>query len=629
MTLVKICGVTREEDALAAARAGADLVGFVFAPSPRRVRPDVAARIAAKLPSRVKRVGVFTGVPSREMRRIAALVGLDMIQLYGGKVGGEVHPRGLPYLHALRCVRERDLAAAQELVSRRSQPTPYVLDGPRGGSIDLDLAARAPGRFFLAGGLDTQNVTTALARVRPYGVDVSRGVERSPGRKDPSAIQAFLEAVRRFDKAKTPRRRHGSLAARPRSRRADPPAGPANDRSASPLEGPPARCQPRRGFFGPFGGRFVPETVVPALDELDRAFRAARRDQTFCEDLHTLLRDFIGRPTPLHEARRLGARWKGARVFLKREDLAHTGAHKINSCVGQGLLARRLGKSRVIAETGAGQHGVATATAAALLGLRCRVYMGRVDMGRQASNVSRMRLLGAEVVAVDEGTATLRDATSEAIRDWVTHVRGTHYVLGSAVGPAPYPEIVRTFQSVIGREARRQILRQAGRLPDAVVACVGGGSNAIGIFHGFLRDPGVALYGVEAGGRGRAVGQHAASLTRGRPGVLHGSYSYLLQDPDGQVLDTHSISAGLDYPGVGPEHAQLHARGRATYTAVSDAAALRAFHELTRTEGILPALEPAHALAFARTLSRQIGPKGVLLVNLSGRGDKDAGTIVQ
>ena len=387
--------------------------------------------------------------------------------------------------------------------------------------------------------------------------------------------------------------------------------------------------RPRPGWFGPFGGRFVPETVIHALDELDEAFRAARGDPSFRVELKDLLSRYVGRPTPLYEARRLATAWGGPRIFLKREDLAHTGAHKINNCIGQVLLARRLGKTRIIAETGAGQHGVATATAAALMGLRCLVYMGRVDMARQAINVSKMHLLGAEVVPVDEGTATLKDATSEAIRDWVTNVRTTHYVIGSVVGPAPYPEIVREFQRVIGREARAQILAAAGRLPHAVVACVGGGSNAIGLFHAFLRDRSVRLYGVEAGGRGAGRGEHAASLTRGRAGVLHGSYSYLLQDRNGSVQETHSISAGLDYPGVGPEHAHLRKTGRVRYAAVSDRAALRAFRELSRLEGILPALEPSHALAFARSLARTFERRGLLLIGLSGRGDKDVDAIVR
>jgi tryptophan synthase beta chain len=377
------------------------------------------------------------------------------------------------------------------------------------------------------------------------------------------------------------------------------------------------------GRFGAFGGRYVPETVMPALVELEAAFIAAQADPAF-EAEHALLRaTFVGRPTPLYLAERLTAKGGGARVVLKREDLCHTGAHKLNNALGQVLLARRMGKTRIIAETGAGQHGVAVATACARFGLPCRVYMGTEDIRRQAPNVDKMRLLGAEVAAVESGSATLKDAINEAFRDWVTHVRDTHYVIGSVVGPHPYPLIAREFQAVIGREARAQMLERFLKLPALVVASVGGGSNAIGIFAGFLNDPAVRLVGVEAGGRGLRSGEHAATLVAGRPGVLHGAYSYLLQDADGQVLTTHSISAGLDYPGVGPEHAFLRDSGRATYVAASDHEALEAFRQLTRLEGIIPALEPAHALHVAQQEAQRLTPEDIVLVNLSGRGDKD------
>jgi len=369
-----------------------------------------------------------------------------------------------------------------------------------------------------------------------------------------------------------------------------------------------------RGYFGQFGGRFVPETLMAALEELDTAWRQATDDPRFRTEYDGLLGDWVGRPTPIHRAERLGAHAAGARIWLKREDLAHTGAHKINNALGQALLARRLGKPRLVAETGAGQHGVATATAAALLGLACRVYMGVRDAERQRTNVLRMELLGAEVWRVEGGAGTLKDAINEALRDWVTNVRTTHYALGSVVGPHPYPRLVRDLQAVIGREARAQLLEREGRLPDAVVACVGGGSNAIGAFRAFLDDP-VALIGVEAAG--------AASLAHGRPGVLHGARSFLLQDDAGQVLEAHSVSAGLDYPGVGPEHAWLEETGRARYVTVSDDEALAAFHLLARAEGILPALESAHAVAHAVALASALGPERIVLVNLSGRGDKD------
>ncbi len=381
---------------------------------------------------------------------------------------------------------------------------------------------------------------------------------------------------------------------------------------------------PVGGRFGPYGGQYVPETVMPALEELEAAFRAALRDPSFTEELDRLFRDYVGRPTPLWRADRLAASLPGGvRVYLKREDLCHTGAHKINNALGQALLARRMGKRRLIAETGAGQHGVATATAAALLGFTCRVYMGEEDMERQALNVFRMRLLGAEVVAVRAGSRTLKDALNEAIRDWVSTVEDTHYVLGTAAGMHPYPWLVRELQAVIGREARAQVLAAEGRLPDAAVACVGGGSNAIGLFAPFLDDPGVRLFGVEAAGKGLESGLHAATLTAGRPGVLHGSLSYVLQDADGQVLMAHSISAGLDYPGVGPEHSHLRDTGRATYLACTDEQALAGMRLLSETEGIIPALESAHAIGALPEVCAQLPPEALIVLNVSGRGDKD------
>jgi tryptophan synthase beta chain len=379
------------------------------------------------------------------------------------------------------------------------------------------------------------------------------------------------------------------------------------------------------GRFGPFGGRYVPEALIAALDELTAAYHQALADEEFQAEFHRLLRDYAGRPSLLYDAERLSEE-VGARVLLKREDLNHTGAHKINNVIGQALLTRRMGKTRVIAETGAGQHGVATATAAALFGLECVVYMGEVDTERQSLNVARMRLLGASVVPVTSGSRTLKDAMNEAFRDWVTNVDDTHYVIGSVGGPHPFPAMVRDFASVIGTEARAQTLERTGRLPDAVVACVGGGSNAMGIFHAFVADTDVRLYGFEAGGEGVDTPRHAATLTAGSPGVLHGARSYVLQDEDGQTLESHSISAGLDYPGVGPEHAWLHDSGRAEYRAVTDAEAMDAFHLLCRTEGIIPAIESAHALAGARQVAAELGSSAVLLVNLSGRGDKDVAT---
>ena len=381
-----------------------------------------------------------------------------------------------------------------------------------------------------------------------------------------------------------------------------------------------------RGYFGEFGGRFVPETLVAPVDELTAAYEEARRDPAFLAALQDLLSTYVGRPTPLYEARRAtGA--SGVRLFLKREDLAHTGAHKINNALGQALLAARMGKRRIVAETGAGQHGVATATACALLGLECVVYMGAEDMARQALNVFRMRLLGATVEQVDAGSRTLKDAINEAMRDWVSNVSTTYYLLGSVLGPHPYPLMVREFESVIGQEARAQILAAAGRLPDVVVACVGGGSNAMGIFDAFVDDERVRLVGIEAGGRSLAPGDHAARFAGGRAGVLHGTRSLVLQDEDGNILQTHSVSAGLDYPSIGPEHAWLAARGRSEYEWIDDAAALSGFQWLARYEGILPALESSHAVEWARREIARLPPGAVVLVNISGRGDKDVETI--
>jgi len=381
-----------------------------------------------------------------------------------------------------------------------------------------------------------------------------------------------------------------------------------------------------RGHFGTYGGRFVPEALVAALDELTAAYEKCRHDQAFQAELAGLHATYTGRPSPVTDARRFAEHAGGARVLLKREDLNHTGSHKINNVLGQALLTRDMGKTRVIAETGAGQHGVATATAAALLGLECVVYMGAEDTRRQALNVARMRLLGAEVIAVEAGSQTLKDAINEAMRDWVTNVDRTHYILGTVTGPHPFPAMVRDFQRIIGDEARQQVLDLTGALPDAVVACVGGGSNAMGIFTAFLDDPAVRLYGFEAGGEGVDSGRHAARMAGGSPGVLHGTRTYVLQDEMGQTLPSHSISAGLDYPGVGPQHAYLHDTGRATYAPITDTEAMDAFALLCRTEGIIPAIESAHALAGAMKVGRELGPAATLLINLSGRGDKDVDT---
>ena len=381
------------------------------------------------------------------------------------------------------------------------------------------------------------------------------------------------------------------------------------------------------GHFGNYGGQFVPETLMHPLEELASAYDDAQHDPAFQAELDHLFHNYSGRPTPLYLAERLTKAWSGAKIYLKREDLNHTGAHKINNCLGQGLLALRMGKKRIIAETGAGQHGVATATVCALLGFECDVYMGEEDIRRQELNVFRMKLLGARVRPVSAGSKTLKDAINESMRDWVTNVRTTYYMLGSVLGPHPYPTMVRDFQSVIGREARAQILEKEGRLPDVLVACVGGGSNSIGLFYDFVGDKQVRMIGAEAGGRGQNLGDHAARFSGGRPGVLHGTFSYILQDEHGQIVPTHSVSAGLDYPSVGPEHALLHDTGRVEYTSISDAEALDAFHELSHLEGIIPALESAHAIAQAKKLHAPAGQ--IVLVNLSGRGDKDVTEVMR
>jgi tryptophan synthase beta chain len=398
----------------------------------------------------------------------------------------------------------------------------------------------------------------------------------------------------------------------------------AAEKAATPTQLPDAG-----GHFGVFGGRFVSETLMAALEELEAAWRKYIADETFMARLDSDLTHFVGRPSPLYFAENLTRKMGGAKIVLKREDLNHTGAHKVNNTVGQALLAQAMGKQRVIAETGAGQHGVATATVAARLGMKCVVYMGSEDVKRQSVNVFRMKLLGAEVVSVEAGSKTLKDALNEAMRDWVTNVDDTFYVLGTVAGPHPYPAMVRDFNAVVGREARRQMLDEYGKLPEALVACVGGGSNAIGLFHPFIDDTDVAMYGVEAAGRGLSGHEHAASLCAGRIGVLHGSRTYLLDDDAGQIIDTHSVSAGLDYPGVGPEHAWLKDSGRAQYVGIDDEEALAAFHELTRSEGIMPALESAHAIAYGMKLAAERDPDEIVLVNLSGRGDKDINTVAE
>ena len=599
---VKICGITRADDACLAVDLGASALGFVFwKESPRFIEPAAARAIVSSMPPFVAAVGVFVDAPAEYVRATARLVGLAAVQLHGAETPEYVAGLGL---RAIKVVRADP--AELDRLSRWPDDVTLLVDaadharkGGTGTTVDWEVAAAmaARRRLILAGGLTPHNVAHAIRAVHPIGVDVSSGVEERPGAKSPAALRRFLAEARL-----------GDVLALPPFGRRDPDA---------------------RGYFGAFGGRFVPETLVAPVEELERAYLAARADPAFAVEFSRLLADYAGRPTPLSEAARFSRAAGGARIFLKREDLTHTGAHKINNALGQALLAVRMGKPRVIAETGAGQHGVATATACALLGLRCDVYMGAEDMRRQAPNVTRMEWLGARVRRVDGGSRTLKDAINEAMRDWVANVGDTYYLLGSALGPHPYPLMVREFQSVIGAEARRQILAAAGRLPDAVVACVGGGSNALGIFDAFLEDGSVRLVGVEAGGTALEPGRHAARFAGGSPGVLQGTRTFILQDADGNIGATHSVSAGMDYAAVGPEHAWLRAIGRTAYVNVSDEEALDAFRELARLEGILPALESAHAVAAARRLGPEIGAGGILVVNLSGRGDKDMGTMME
>jgi tryptophan synthase beta subunit len=612
--VTKICGVMRPEHALLASLYGANMLGLMFAPSSRQISLSDAIAIRRSLetsPSRPLIVGVFVNERIERVIQIAREVGLDIVQLSGEETPDEVAECSLsfPVVKVLRFPPGTPPADALRVISGyRALVGPdrlrFALDtysaGAYGGTgrtsdwtLMRELARHE--QIILAGGLNPDNVSSAISQVQPWGVDVSSGVELD-GSKDPYRILSFLR----------------------------------NARSSTTQASKPSYNLPdAHGRFGDFGGQYAPEVLMPALRQLEIAYREAKADPAFIARLRQLEAGYVGRPTPLYFAAGLTAACGGARIYLKREDLAHTGAHKINNALGQGLLAVRMGKHRIIAETGAGQHGVAAATVCAMLGLECIVYMGEVDIERQALNVYKMRLLGAEVRPVSSGSRTLKDAINEAVRDWVTNVDTTHYLIGSAVGMHPYPTIVRDFQSVIGIESRQQSLDQLNALPDYVIACVGGGSNSIGIFHPFIDDTSVKLIGVEAAGSGIETGKHAATLSMGTVGVLHGSRSYMLQNADGQVIETHSISAGLDYPGVGPEHSHLKETGRATYVSVTDAQALEAFHQLCRTEGIIPALESSHALYHAAQLAKTLPQDTIILVNLSGRGDKDIHTVAQ
>jgi tryptophan synthase beta chain/phosphoribosylanthranilate isomerase len=586
MTRVKVCGITSVEDARGSIAAGADALGLNFVPgTPRALEVEAARSICDVAAGLVVRVGVFRDAPLEAVRETASAVGLDAVQLHGQEPPEYVAALAWPVLKALPA--DADLVES----AARYPDVDLLIDHPSGGgsgrSWEYARARELVGRgrrVWLAGGLEAANVADAVRSARPHGVDAASSLESAPGRKDAERVRAFVSAVR----------------------------------SALPeTEEPDAS-----GFFGPYGGRYVPETLMPALEELEETYAVLAMDDGFWAELSHERASYAGRPTPLYLAERMSEEL-GLRIYLKREDLAHTGAHKINNAIGQALIARRMGKRRIIAETGAGQHGVAAATACARYGLDCEVYMGEEDTRRQSLNVFRMQLLGAKVIPVTSGSRTLKDAMNEALRDWATNVRTTYYLIGSTAGPHPYPLLVRDLQAVIGQEAREQILAAEGRLPDLLIACVGGGSNALGLFHPFADDASVRFVGVEAGGQGIERGPHGAPLSAGTPGVLHGSYSYVLQDDAGQIFEAHSISAGLDYPGVGPEHARLKEIGRCEYVPATDAEALDAFVYLTRTEGIIPAFETSHAIAELRRRAPELPRDSLVIVNLSGRGDKD------
>ena len=613
MPRVKICGITRPEDAEQAAALGAWAIGFILWPQSKRVAdPAVAAGIARALRRRVEIVGVFVNPTLDEVVHAAEGIELTYVQLHGDE--GPAFCTAVAERTGARVIKALGIGSGADIRSAERYHTElHLLDtaagsayGGTGRTWDWDLVAQR-----------RSNDPADPVR-RPH----SR--QRRGGDRGGEAVGGRRQLGRRGGaRRQGPGQGRGVLRGRP-GHRGGLVSGPSKLGLASSLREHRAPAVEHR--FGEYGGQYVPETLMPALAELEAAWVAARADEGFKAELATLLRDFAGRPTPLYHAKRLSEA-AGHTVYLKREDLLHTGAHKINNALGQTLLAKRMGKTRIIAETGAGQHGVATATACALLGLDCVVYMGTEDMRRQKPNVQRMGLLGATVAPVEAGARTLKEAVSAAIRDWVANVGGTHYVIGSCVGPAPFPALVRDLQRVIGDEARAQVLDVAGRLPDRVIACVGGGSNAIGTFIPFVDDADVELIGVEAAGEGIATGRHGAPLTiGGRGGVLHGAYSAIMQDEDGQILEAHSISAGLDYPGTGPEHAHLRDSGRARYVAVTDEEALATLRRVCELEGIIPALESSHAVTWA--LRGDAGPDTLDLVCLSGRGDKDLAEVL-
>jgi phosphoribosylanthranilate isomerase len=582
--LVKICGLTDANAASLCALKGANYIGIIFSSvSPRHVSIEKAQEIAAaahKLGAKV--VGVFVDETLEQIDAITSEVEVDILQLHGSQSRSYVAHLASKYqliyvIGKNKLQYEEDSPLSAELTTLPENLTPLR------GFLLFDNVDPAPYiakypefKYFIAGNITIENVLNKVASFNPTGIDVSSALESSVAVKDIKKVEAFMQTI-----------------------------------------------NPKR--YGQFGGQYVPELLMSPLKELEQAYLTIAKSQEFCDEFVEYLTNYVGRPTALTEVKNFAKSItdKNIRVFLKREDLLHTGAHKINNAIGQCLLAKKMGKTRIVAETGAGQHGLATATACAMFGLPCTVYMGAVDVERQAPNVAKMRLLGAKVVAVEHGGATLKDAVNEALRDWGESYDTTHYCLGSALGPYPFPQMVADFQSIIGREAKEQFYKRLGAHPSLVVACVGGGSNAIGMFGAYLEDMQVKLVGVEAGGSGSGLGNNAARFQEGSPGILHGSYTYLLQTKSGQVVDTYSISAGLDYPAVGPQHSDLFSKGRANYTSVTDSEALDAFLRLTKTEGIIPALESSHALAYVMQIVNTLEDGSNILVNLSGRGDKD------
>jgi tryptophan synthase beta chain len=631
MTQIKLCGLHTQADVEAANAASPDFAGFVFYPaSTRSVTGTEAAALRARLDPSIVAVGVFVDEQIANVVELVNRKTIGIVQLHGSEDAAYIASlreqlaretasssasaiaAPLEIWQAFTIRTSADLARAQE-----SAADVVVLDNGKGTGAQFDFglldelslgAGRLPTgkRWVLAGGLDPDNIAVAIARFNPWCVDTSSGIETDGG-KDPEKMKRAVEAAQEGTKM-------------------------ANNHDyktgAAPKTGTEGGLSPR---FGIHGGRYIPETLMNAVIELEDAYVKLKDDPAFNRELTALLNDYAGRPSRLYFAQRMTDDLGGAKIYLKREDLNHTGAHKINNALGQALLAKKMGKTRLIAETGAGQHGVATATAAALLGMDCVVYMGEEDTRRQALNVYRMRLLGAQVVPVSTGTATLKDAVSEAMREWTKRIDDTHYCLGSVMGPHPFPTIVRDFQAIISREIKQQLQQKEGegRLPDAIVACVGGGSNAIGSFYHFIDDPSVRLIGCEAAGRGIDTFETAATINTGRLGIFHGMKSYFCQDDLGQIAPVYSISAGLDYPGVGPEHAWLNDRGRAEYVPVTDEEAVCAFEYLARTEGIIPAIESAHALSYAMKLAPTMDREKIIVVTLSGRGDKDCAAIAR